>query len=306
MAIAAIFPGQGAQSVGMLADVAEEFPEVLNTFAKASEVLGFDVWSMVQTGPSEVLSQTENTQPILLTASAALWEVWQSSGQTPDFVAGHSLGEYSALVCAGAMSLEEGVALVRKRGELMEAAVPRGQGAMAAIMGLDDDAIAGCCDAADGVVAPANFNAPGQIVIAGAAEAVAQAAQACKDAGAKRAVMLDVSGPFHSPLMGAAKDEFAQALGQVALTMPTIPIVQNVTARVAQDLEQLKENLLDQIAAPVLWSKSVQQMVDLGVDSFVECGPGNVLAGLVRRISKVTPTAATATVDAMEALRGAE
>ena len=302
MAIAAIFPGQGAQSVGMLADVAERYPQVLDTFAKASEVLGFDMWSMVQTGPAEVLSQTENTQPILLTASTALWEVWQDLGAKPDFVAGHSLGEYSALVCAGALSFEEGVALVRKRGELMEAAVPRGQGGMAAIMGLDDDAIAACCDAVDGVVAPANFNAPGQIVIAGAAPAVAQAADACKEAGAKRAVMLDVSGPFHSPLMGAAKDEFAQALSGVALEMPSIPIVQNVTAEVAADLESLKSNLLAQIAAPVLWSKSVEQMVALGVESFVECGPGNVLAGLVRRISKATPTAATASVDAMEAL----
>ena len=304
MAIAAIFPGQGAQSVGMLADVAESFPQILDRFSQASDVLGFDVWQMVQEGPAEVLSQTENTQPILLTASTALWELWQVKGSAPSYVAGHSLGEYSALVAAGAMSFADGVALVRKRGELMEAAVPRGQGAMAAIMGLEDDQIAACCAAVEGVVAPANFNAPGQIVIAGAAAAVAEAAEGCKTAGAKRAVMLDVSGPFHSPLMAAAKDDFAQALSGIELSMPEIPIVQNVSAKVPQNLDEMRANLLEQIAAPVLWSASIQHMVELGVSSFVECGPGSVLAGLGRRISKATPTAATGSVDAMEALHG--
>ena len=306
MAIAAIFPGQGAQSVGMLADLAGRYPQLLDRFTEASDLLGFDMWQMVQTGPAEVLSQTENTQPILLTSSTALWDLWQTQGVTPDYVAGHSLGEYSALVAAGAISFADGVTLVRKRGELMEAAVPRGQGAMAAIMGLEDDQIAACCDAVDGVVAPANFNAPGQIVIAGAAQAVADAADGCKAAGAKRAVMLDVSGPFHSPLMAAAKDEFAQALGAVEVTMPSIPIVQNVSASIPTDLSELTNNLLEQIAAPVLWSTSVQYMVDAGVEAFVECGPGNVLAGLGRRISKTTPTSATASVEAMETLHAGE
>ncbi|MEM9621455.1 MAG: ACP S-malonyltransferase [Pseudomonadota bacterium] len=299
--IGAVFPGQGAQSVGMLAELAEQHPSIIDKFNEASSLLGFDLWAMVQAGPAEDLSQTENTQPILLTASAALWEVWRQQGPAPQYVAGHSLGEYSALVCAGAMSFADGVQLVRKRGQLMEAAVPRGQGAMAAVMGLDNDAIQACCDAVDGVVEPANFNAPGQTVIAGAAAAVEAAAEQCKSAGAKRAVMLDVSGPFHSPLMAAAKDEFGEALQQVSVRMPDIPIVQNVNAAVADDLEQLKINLLAQIAAPVRWSDSVDRMVALGVTQFVECGPGNVLAGLIRRISKPTPTAGTATPEALAA-----
>ena len=290
----------------MLAELAEHYPQVGERFAQASEVLGFDMWQMVQDGPAEVLSQTENTQPVLLTSSVAVWDVWQSKAQQPDFVAGHSLGEYSALVCAGAMSFADGVALVRKRGELMEAAVPRGQGGMAAIMGLDDAQISECCDSVDGVVAPANFNAPGQIVIAGAAQAVSAAADACKAAGAKRAVMLDVSGPFHSPLMAAAKEEFGQALDAITLTMPQMPIVQNVSATAPQSLDELRANLLEQIAAPVLWSKSVLHMVDLGVDQFVECGPGNVLSGLGRRIAKQVPTAPTATPEAIEALHSGE
>ncbi len=300
MSIAAVFPGQGAQSVGMLAELAEQYPGVVDKFNQASEVLGFDMWRMVQDGPAELLSQTENTQPILLTASSAIWDVWQSSAQPPQYVAGHSLGEYSALVCAGALSFLDGVRLVRKRGELMEAAVPRGQGAMAAIMGLDDNAIQNACDGVAGVVEPANFNAPGQTVIAGAAAAVEAAAQACKDAGAKRAVMLDVSGPFHSPLMAAAQEEFTDALEQISLTMPKVAIVQNVDAQVPGDVQQLKENLIRQIAAPVQWSNSVQFMVGQGVSRFVECGPGNVLAGLIRRISKTTPTTGTASLDALK------
>ena len=213
MGIGAVFPGQGAQSVGMLSDVAAAYPQVETTFAEASEALGFDLWKMVQTGPAEQLSQTENTQPILLTASYALWQIWQQDAPVPNFVAGHSLGEYSALVCAGALSFRDGVRLVNKRGQLMEAAVPRGQGGMAAIMGLDNTLIQECCDAVEGVVEPANFNAPGQTVIAGAADAVQVAADNCKEAGAKRAVMLDVSGPFHSPLMAAAQSEFCRCPG---------------------------------------------------------------------------------------------
>ncbi len=299
MALAAVFPGQGAQSVGMLAELAEAHASITEKFSEASDLLGFDLWQLAQQGPPEQLSQTENTQPVLLTASVAVWEVWQSQAPAPDFVAGHSLGEYSALVCAGALSFADAVQLVRKRGQLMEAAVPRGQGAMAAIMGLADDQIQAACDAADGVVEPANFNAPGQTVIAGAAAAVAEAAERCKEAGAKRAVMLDVSGPFHSPLMAAAEEEFAAALAAVDVRMPAIPVVQNVDARAAGSLEQLRTNLVRQLASPVRWSDSVEHMVAQGVERFVECGPGNVLAGLIRRISRATPTAGTATPAAL-------
>ncbi len=298
MSVGAVFPGQGAQSVGMLAELAAQFPQVIAKFAEASDLLGFDVWKMVQEGPSEDLSATQNTQPILLTASAAIWDVWQSHADAPAFVAGHSLGEYSALTCTGALAFADAVKLVRLRGELMEAAVPRGQGAMAAIMGLPDEEVIACCAATDGVVVAANFNAPGQVVIAGAAAAVETAADACKTAGAKRAVMLDVSGPFHSPLMASAKAEFALALGAIDLQMPAVSIVQNVTAQVPGTVEELRDNLLAQIAEPVLWSSSVEKMVALGVDQFAECGPGNVLSGLIRRISKPTPTTSLSALDA--------
>jgi len=290
MSVAAVFPGQGAQSVGMLADLAEQFPSVVQKFEQASDHLGFDVWKMVQEGPAEDLSATQNTQPILLTASVAIWDVWQSHAPAPAFVAGHSLGEYSALTCAGALEFADAVKLVRLRGELMEAAVPRGQGAMAAVMGLQDEDVVACCEATPGIVVAANFNAPGQVVIAGAAAAVQAAADACKAAGAKRAVMLDVSGPFHSPLMASAKAEFAQALGAINLQMPAMEIVQNVSGDIPANVDQLRDNLLAQIAEPVLWTKSVNRMVEGGVDQFVECGPGSVLGGLIRRISKATPT----------------
>ena len=305
MTLGAVFPGQGAQSVGMLGDLADKFPSVTEKFQQASDALGFDMWRLVQQGPAEDLSATQNTQPVLLTASAAIWDVWQQSDNLPSHVAGHSLGEYSALVCAGSMGFVDGVKLVHLRGQLMEAAVPRGQGAMAAIMGLQDDQVAACCEQVGGVVGPANFNAPGQVVIAGAAVAVDTAADLCKQAGARRAVMLDVSGPFHSPLMAAAKEEFGQALNKIDLTMPAIPIVQNVTAAIPKDVDELRANLLAQIAQPVLWSSCIEQMVALGVTQFAECGPGSVLAGLIRRISRETPTLGLSTIDGLEALRSA-
>ena len=285
----------------MLAELATTYDSIEKRFALASEVLGFDLWAMAQNGPNEDLSATENTQPVLLTASYALWEIWQAEAPAPAFVAGHSLGEYSALCCADAIDFVDAVALVRKRGQLMEAAVPRGQGAMAAIMGLEDDQVASICDAVNGVVVAANFNAPGQVVIAGAAAAVDAAATALKDAGAKRAVMLDVSGPFHSPLMAAAKDEFALALEAVTWRQPSIPVVQNVDAKVATDLAEVKDKLLQQLAAPVLWSGCVQEMVSQGVDLFVECGPGAVLSGLNRRIAKQTTTQGTAKPESLAA-----
>ena len=305
MSVAAVFPGQGAQSVGMLAELSEAYPSVGERFAEASEALGFDVWQMVQKGPSEVLSATQNTQPVLLTASVAIWDVWQSQAEAPAYVAGHSLGEYSALTCAGGIAFADAVKLVRLRGELMEQAVPRGQGAMAAVMGLEDDQIRDCCGAVEGVVVAANFNAPGQVVIAGATDAVERAIHVCKEAGAKRAVMLDVSGPFHSPLMEAAKDEFGAALEAVTVRLPDIPLIHNVCADVADDLDAMKSNLLAQISAPVLWSSSVQRMVGLGVDRFVECGPGSVLSGLNRRIDRSLKTTGLATPEGIaEAVSG--
>ena len=290
MKLAAIFPGQGAQSVGMLADIAGAHASVKAKFDVASEVLGFDLWSIVQEGTAEVLGSTENTQPALLVASVALWELWSAGGEKVNVMAGHSLGEYSALVCAGAMSFEDGVRLVRTRGELMQRAVPSGQGGMAAVLGLDDDAIEACCASVAGEVSAANYNAPGQVVIAGAMSAVDEAIEACKAAGAKRALKLNVSGPFHSKLMASAADDFSQALDAIAVVMPTIPVVQNVRASVAKDVGELKSNLVEQLYSPVQWTASVQFMLSHGLQLCVECGPGNVLAGLVKRISKETPT----------------
>ncbi len=290
MKLAAIFPGQGAQSVGMLADIAGAHASVKAKFDVASEVLGFDLWSIVQEGTAEVLGSTENTQPALLVASVALWELWSAGGEKVNVMAGHSLGEYSALVCAGAMSFEDGVRLVRTRGELMQRAVPSGQGGMAAVLGLDDDAIEACCASVAGEVSVANYNAPGQVVIAGDMSAVDEAIEACKAAGAKRALKLNVSGPFHSKLMASAADDFSQALDAIAVVMPTIPVVQNVRASVAKDVGELKSNLVEQLYSPVQWTASVQFMLSHGLQLCVECGPGNVLAGLVKRISKETPT----------------
>ena len=286
-----MFPGQGAQSVGMLDELASQHTLVEERFVQASDLLGTDLWQLVQQGPAEQLAQTEHTQPALLTASVVLWELWQARcDHQPDLLAGHSLGEYSALVCGGAMSFEDAVGLVRTRGALMQRAVPAGEGTMAAILGLQDDQVQAACAAVDGVVSAANYNAPGQVVIAGHTAAVEQAIEQCKQAGARRAMMLDVSAPFHTPLMAGIKEEFAQALDTCSLQMPQIPIVQNVGAVIAADVNDLRHNLIEQLAAPVQWTMCVQAMVERGVQQFVECGPGSVLAGMIKRISKVTPT----------------
>jgi [acyl-carrier-protein] S-malonyltransferase len=300
MKLAAIFPGQGAQSVGMLAEIAQANASVKAKFDIASQVLDFDLWSMVQDGPNEVLGSTENTQPALLVASVALWELWESGAEKVDVMAGHSLGEYSALVCAGAMSFTDGVKLVRTRGELMRRAVPNGQGGMAAILGLDDDAIEACCVSVAGEVSAANFNAPGQVVIAGEMSAVDAAIEACKAAGAKRAVKLDVSGPFHSKLMASAADDFSQALDRIEMVMPRTPVLQNVRASVASDVGELKRNLVEQLYSPVQWTATVQAMLAQGLEQCVECGPGNVLAGLVKRISRLTPTIGLSKLSGLE------
>ena len=302
-----MFPGQGSQSVGMLEAVAEQNPVIQQRFAEASDVLSFDLWQLTQHGPAEVLGQTENTQPALLTASVALWNALQERRAEPlnvQAMAGHSLGEYSALVCAGAISFADGVRLVRKRGELMQQAVPNGEGGMAAILGLDDATVQECCAAVSGVVAAANYNAPGQIVIAGAKSAITAAIDACKQAGAKRALALNVSGPFHSPLMEPAAEEFAAVLSEMPVLMPQIPVVQNVDAKVAADVQEIRSKLVSQLSAPVRWTETIEHLLSAGAEQFIEAGPGNVLCGLVKRIARGTPAIALSSQEDLELVAG--
>ncbi|EMP55770.1 acyl-carrier-protein S-malonyltransferase [Marinobacter santoriniensis NKSG1] len=273
----------------MLKDAAETWPIINKTFAEASNVLGYDLWHLCQNGPADELNQTTVTQPALLTASVALWRQWMvEGGRAPDFVAGHSLGEYSALVAAESLDFIEAVKLVRLRGELMQDAVPAGEGKMAAILGLDDsDVIAACEAAAQGeVVSAVNFNAPGQVVIAGAAAAVDRAIEACKEAGARKAMPLPVSVPSHCALMKGAAEELAEALNEVRFNDAVIPVVQNVHASVETSADTLKANLLKQLYSPVLWTDSVRTLVSEGVEVAVECGTGKVLAGLIKRIER--------------------
>lgn len=287
--IAIFFPGQGSQFVGMLDAMAAAYPRVREAFDEASEALGRDLWSLVSVGPKEILDQTENTQPALLTASVALWRVWQAAGGAPaTLMAGHSLGEYSALVAAGAMDLAQGVRLAADRARLMQEAVPLGEGAMAALLGLDDDqVIALCAEQAQGQVLEAvNFNAPGQVVIAGAAAAVERAVSAAKDAGAKRALVLSVSVPSHCGLMRPASERLAVRLRGLDLRLPSIPVLHNVDVAAAQDLEGLRQRLVSQLHRPVRWVETVQAARSLGVTQAIECGPGKVLTGLNKRIVK--------------------
>lgn len=289
--VIAFFPGQGAQQVGMLADIAEEFSEVKDTFAEASDALGFDLWAMVQNGPDSTLNQTFNTQPALLTASVALWRI--ANAQAPALnvtaAAGHSLGEYSALVAADAIDFADAVKLVRRRGELMEEAVPAGQGGMAAVLGLSDDDIRAVCEdaAAAGVVEPANFNAPGQIVIAGEMGGIEKAIELAKEAGAKRALPLAVSGPFHSSLMKAAAEAFGESLAAVNWRAPEFPVYHNVSNAPAT-LAEIPQYLLAQLYSPVNWTGAVPA-VRHHAELAVEFGPGKVIAGLNKRIDKSLP-----------------
>ena len=287
MALGFMFPGQGSQSVGMLGDLAERHPVVRATFDEAGDAIGRPLWEIVSTGPDSELVRTENTQPALLAASIAVWRVWLASGgASPAVLAGHSLGEYSALVAADAIGFVDAVRLVRRRGQLMQAAVPQGEGAMAAILGLDDEGVEAACASIDEVVSAANYNAPGQVVIAGTASGVARAIEACKARGAKRATPLPVSGPFHCALMRPAQDAFAADLEAVAIRMPTIPVVQNVDAAIADSVAGVRSRLLAQIASPVLWTRCVQTMAKAGATRLAECGPGRVLSGLVKRIER--------------------
>ena len=285
MSFAFVFPGQGSQSVGMMAAYGDS-PVVRATFDEASAALGEDLWTMVAEGPAERLSQTVNTQPIMLTAGVAVWPLWESlGGKMPAVVAGHSLGEYSALVAAGSLKLADAVPLVRLRAAAMQEAVPVGTGAMAAILGLDDEGIAAACaEAAQGeVVEPVNFNAPGQTVIAGHKGAVERACEACKARGAKRAVLLPVSAPFHSSLLKPAADRLAVALADITLNTPLIPVVNNVDVAIETDPAKIKDALVRQAAKPVRWVETIQKIAGMGVATAAECGPGKVLAGLTKR-----------------------
>jgi [acyl-carrier-protein] S-malonyltransferase len=278
----------------MLAELGADHPVVIETFAQASEVLGYDLWDLVQHDKDGELNQTHITQPALLTASVALWRLWlHQGGITPSILAGHSLGEYSALVCAGALDFSDAVRLVEARGQFMQAAVPPGEGAMAAIIGMDDDAIASACEAsAQGqVVAPVNYNSPGQVVIAGSKSAVERAMVACKEGGAKRALPLPVSVPSHCALMLPAAEKLRTMLEGMQVRMPSIPVVQNVDAKVAASGEAIVNNLVAQLHQPVLWTQCVESIAASGVDLVVECGPGKVLNGLTKRINKTLQSA---------------
>lgn len=271
----------------MLAELAQQSPLIQATFAEASDTLGYDLWQLVQQGPAEQLGLTAITQPAILTSSVAIWRLWQArGGPQPALLAGHSLGEYSALVCAQVIDFKEAVGLVRRRGELMQGAVPVGMGAMAAILGLDDALIDECCAKASGseVVKAANYNSPGQVVISGHTGAVERAVTFCKEAGAKRAMLLQVSAPFHSPLMEPAAREFAQVIAGIRLHSPQIPVVQNVGVQAVSAVEQLRANLVAQIASPVPWVATMQSFAAQGVTRLFEIGPGKVLAGLNKRI----------------------
>lgn len=299
-----VFPGQGSQTVGMLSGMAAQYPVIEETFREASAVLGYDLWALVQQGPAEDLNKTWQTQPALLTASVALWRVWQQQGgKTPALMAGHSLGEYSALVCAGVIAFADAVKLVELRGKLMQDAVPEGTGAMSAIIGLDDAAIAKACEeAAQGeVVSPVNFNSPGQVVIAGNKDAVERAGAACKAAGAKRALPLPVSVPSHCALMKPAAEKMAVELQNITFNAPAIPVVNNVDVKCETAPDAIRDALVRQLYSPVQWTKSVEFMASQGVTQLYEVGPGKVLTGLTKRIVDTLSAAAINEPDAMSA-----
>lgn len=286
MKLALVFPGQGSQSVGMMGPFADS-KVVRDTFAEASDVLGEDLWQMVAEGPAEKLNVTVNTQPVMLTAGYAVYRAWrEAGGAEPALVAGHSLGEYTALVAAGVLAFRDAVPLVRYRAQSMQEAVPVGTGAMAAILGLDDDAVReACAAAAQGeVVEAVNFNAPSQVVIAGHKAAVERGAEAAKARGAKRAVLLPVSAPFHSSLLKPAADRLARYMEKVVFNVPRIPVVNNVAVAMESDPGKIKDALAQQACSPVRWVEVIQRMAGEGVTHVAECGPGKVLAGLTRRI----------------------
>lgn len=303
---AIVFPGQGSQAIGMLAELAQQFESVNNTFAEASDALGYDLWSLIQNGPVEDLNETFRTQPALLAASVAIWRVWKEQGLAqPTVIAGHSLGEYSALVCAGVIDFKEALKLVELRGQLMQQAVPAGIGAMYAIIGLDNDSIAKACEqAAQGeVVSPVNFNSPGQVVIAGNKDAVERAGFLCKEAGAKRALPLPVSVPSHCALMKPAADKLAEKLTEITFNTPQIAVINNVDVIAQTDPELIKQALVRQLHSPVRWTETVEKMAAEGVEQLFEMGPGKVLTGLTKRIERSLSAAAVNTPAGLEAAK---
>ncbi|KGM06341.1 Malonyl CoA-acyl carrier protein transacylase [Methylophaga thiooxydans] len=289
MKSAFVFPGQGSQSVGMLADLAAEYALVKETFAEASDALDYDLWQLVSEGPEDQLNQTDKTQPAMLTAGIAVWRVWQSVATTkPDYFAGHSLGEYTALVAANALDFADAVKLVEMRGRYMQEAVPAGEGAMAAILGLEDQVVRELCAdaAANGVVEAVNYNSPGQVVIAGSANAVKHAIEIATEKGAKRALLLPVSVPSHCALMKPAAQQLTDALNNIRVQLPTTPVIHNASVTVATDAAQIKQLLAEQLFSPVRWVETIQWFAAQDVSNIVECGPGKVLAGLNKRIDK--------------------
>jgi len=303
MSLAFVFPGQGSQSLTMLSDLATKFPHVQITFAEASYHLGYDLWDLITSGPEELLNDTQRTQPAMLAAGIAVWHSWQSVSEIkPSYLAGHSLGEYTALVASGALDFADAIKLVEQRGQFMQQAVPVGEGAMAAILGLDDDAVqAVCLEAAkNGVAEAVNFNSPGQVVIAGERAAINNAIEIAKEKGAKRALLLPVSVPSHCELMKPAAEKLATILDTITIKTPTIPVIHNVNVGIATSEADIKQLLTQQLYNPVRWVETVNYLADQGVDLIVECGPGKVLAGLTKRINKAVvayPVLDQATLD---------
>ena len=289
MKLAFVFPGQGSQSVGMLAQLAKTHPEVEATYEEASDAIDYDLWNLVQNGPDSELMLTERTQPAMLAAGVAVWRVWcRLGGRRPKVMAGHSLGEYTALVCAESIAFHEAVRLVADRGRFMQDAVPRGRGAIAAIIGLNDQQVASICEsAADvGIVSAVNFNAPTQVVIAGHTEAVDRAVALGKESGAKRAVILPMSVPAHSPLMESVADRFRERLAEVAISPPATPVIHNVDLSRRTEPDEVREVLARQLYSPVRWADTIRQIAKDGISTVIECGPGKVLSALTRRIER--------------------
>jgi len=298
-----VFPGQGSQSVGMQAELAERYAEVRETYTEASDLLGYDLWAVVADGPAEKLDSTEVTQPAMLTAGVATWRVWQSlGGAAPSLLAGHSLGEYTALVGSGMLAFADAVPLVRTRGELMQNAVPADAGAMAAILGLDDDAVLAVCRDASavGIAEAVNFNSPGQVVISGEREAIEKAVELAKEAGARRAILLSVSVPSHSSLMTSAGEELGRALAGIDFGTASQTVISSVAMRPYRDAEDVRALLTQQVSSPVQWVGTTKALVDAGAERILECGPGKVLAGLARRIDRSIDSACLDTPDAIE------
>lgn len=301
MSLGLLFPGQGSQKVGMLGDLIDAFPIVRHSLKEADDALGFALSKLILEGPEEALGRTENTQPAMLIAGVATSRALEAAVDvSPLCVAGHSLGEYSALVYSGALDFADALRLVRLRGQAMQAAVPEGQGLMAAVLGLDDEAVESVCASVQGIAQAVNYNAPGQVVIAGERAAVLAAIESAKAAGAKRAMPLAVSVPAHSSLMAPASEELAKALAETNLRMPRVPVIQNVDAKVAKDVTELSDKLIRQVAEPVRFVGCVSAMQDMGMRRVIECGPGSVLAGLVRRVDRGVEVLSTGGLGALE------